>query len=118
DVDVQRGYMDALLADRIVSLQETNVTLAAARLTQVQQFQAAGRAAQYDVLRAKVERANLEPTLIQARNDRDLAYLNLKQLLNIPLDRPVVLTSVIDPQAAQTMVASVLDSTERVDRPA
>jgi outer membrane protein TolC len=118
NVSVQRAYMDALLDDRMVALQETNVSLAAARLTQVQQFQAAGRAAQYDVLRAKVEHANLQPSLIQARNDRDLAYLELKQLLNIPLDRPVVLTSVINPQAAQAMVATLLDSTIQPDRPA
>jgi outer membrane protein TolC len=110
--------MNALLADRMVALQETNISLAAARLTQVQQFQAAGRAAQYDVLRAKVEHANLQPTLIQSRNDRDLAYLELKQLLNIPLDRPVVLTSVINPLAAQAMVATLLDSTVQPDRPA
>jgi outer membrane protein TolC len=118
NVAVQRAYMDALLADRIVALQETNLSLAAARLTQVQQFQSAGRAAQYDVLRAKVEHANLLPTLIQARNDRDLAYLQLKQLLNIPVDRPLSLTSTIDPQAANATVASLLDSTVRIDRPA
>src|SRR5216110_1677739 len=56
-VSVQRAYLCALLAERMVELQETNLQLASARLTQVQQFQSAGRAAQYDVLRAKVERA-------------------------------------------------------------
>ena len=49
---VQRAYLGALLAERLVELQETNLALASARLTQVQQFQSAGRAAQYDVLRA------------------------------------------------------------------
>ena len=117
-MSVQRAYLGALLADRMVSLQETNVSLAAARLTQVQQFQTAGRAAQYDVLRAKVEHANLQPMLIQARNDRDLAYLQLKQLLNIPIARPLVLTDSIAPQGAEAMVAALMDSTIQVDRPA
>jgi len=117
-VQVQRAYLSALLANRLVELQETNLQLASARLAQVQQFQTAGRAAQYDVLRAKVERANIEPLTIQARNDRDLAQLDLKQLLNLPLERPLVLTTVIDPNDVRVMVASYLDSTSTPRRPA
>ena len=117
-VTVQRAYLGALLAERFVELQETNLQLASSRLTQVQQFMNAGRAAQYDVLRAKVERANIEPLAIQARNDLDLAQLDLKRLLNLPVDQPLVLTSTVDPAAAQTLVASYLDSTALPDRPA
>jgi outer membrane protein TolC len=117
-VQVQRAYLNALLAERFVELQETNLTLATGRLTQVQQFQAAGRAAQYDVLRAKVERANIEPLSIQARNDRDLAMLEVKRLLNLPLEQPLVLTSVIDANAAQIIVASYLDSAQTPQRSA
>lgn len=109
-VTVQRAYLNALLAERLVQLQETNLSLAANRLTQVVQFQAAGRAAQYDVLRARVERANIEPQAIQARNDRDLAHLELKRLLNLPIERPLALTTTIDPAAAQALVASYLDT--------
>jgi outer membrane protein TolC len=110
-VQIQRAYLAALLAERMVELQETNLQLAASRLAQVEQFQNAGRAAQYDVLRARVERANIEPVAIQARNDRDLAQLELKRLINLPLERPLALTTTIDPAAAQAMVASYLDST-------
>lgn len=109
-LQIQRAYLMALLAERMVELQETNLQLASSRLTQVTQFQTAGRAAQYDVLRAKVERANIEPITIQARNDRDLAHLELKRLLNLPIERPLALTSTIDPAAAQMLVASYLDS--------
>lgn len=117
-VEVQRAYLDALLAERMVDLQETNLQLASTRLTQVQQFQTAGRAAQYDVLRARVERANIEPLAIQARSDKELAQLELKRLLNLPLEQPLALTSTIDPQAAQTIVASYLDSTSAPNRAA
>lgn len=109
-VDVQRAYLGALLAERMAQLQETNLQLASTRLTQVQQFQTAGRAAQYDVLRARVERANIEPLAIQSRNDRDLAQLELKRLLNLPLEQPLALTTTIDPLAAQAVVASYLDT--------
>lgn len=117
-VNVQRAYLGALLAERFVELQETNLQLASSRLVQVQQFQSAGRAAQYDVLRAKVERANIEPLAIQTRNDRDLAYLELKRLLNLPIERPLALTSTIDSDAAQTLVAAYLDTAALPDRPA
>src|SRR5205814_9457878 len=117
-VNVQRAYLNVLFAGRMVQLQETNLELASARLNQVQQLQAAGRAAQYDVLRARVERANIEPLTIQARNDRELAELDLKRLVNIPVDQPLVLTSVVDPQAAQALVTAYLDSTALPDRPA
>jgi outer membrane protein TolC len=117
-VAIQRAYLGALLAERLVELQETNLTLASSRLAQVQQFHQAGRAAQYDVLRAKVERANIEPAAIEARNERDLAHLELKRLLNVPLEQPLALTTVIDPNAAQTFVAAYLDSAVVPDRPA
>lgn len=117
-VAVQRAYLGALLAERFVELQESNLQLASSRLTQVRQFQSAGRAAQYDVLRAKVERANIEPLAIQAVNDRELAHLELKRLLNLPPSRPLVLTSTVDAAAAQTMVASYLDTTSLPERAA
>ncbi len=117
-VELQRAYLGALLAERLVQLQETNLQLASLRLGQVQQFQQAGRAAQYDVLRAKVERANIEPLAIQARNDRDLAHLELKRLLNVPIEQPISLTTVIDPASAQILVASYLDTVAVPNRPA
>jgi outer membrane protein TolC len=117
-LQVQRAYLTALLAERLTQLQETNLELASSRLAQVQQFQTAGRAAQYDVLRAKVERANIEPLAIQARNDRELAHLELKRLINAPVDRPLALTTTIDPNATQTMVAAILDTGDVPDRAA
>lgn len=117
-VTIQRAYLNALLAERMVELQATNLQLATSRLTQVQQLQSAGRAAQYDVLRARVERANIEPLEIQARNDRDLAYLELKRLLNLPVNQPLALTSAVDPNGAQALVAAYLDSSAIPERPA
>ena len=110
-VEIQRAYLGALLAERLLQLQETNLQLATGRMQQVQQFQAAGRAAQYDVLRARVERANIEPLAIGARNDRELMHLELKRLLNLPLEQPLALVSTIDPAAAQALVATYLDTT-------
>jgi outer membrane protein TolC len=66
-LQVERAYVNALYTDRITQLQRRNLALASARLTQVEQFEKAGRAARYDVLRARVERANIEPLALQAQ---------------------------------------------------
>ncbi|MGI8497300.1 MAG: TolC family protein [Gemmatimonadaceae bacterium] len=106
-LDVQRAYLQALFAARMVEIQRSNAALASSRLTQVEQLQAAGRAARYDVLRARVERANLEPVVLQSLSDREIALLDLKRLLNLPLERPVILTTTIDSATVAAVLASV-----------
>jgi outer membrane protein TolC len=121
NVDVQRAYLNALFAGRLVEIERSGVALATARLQQLEQLQGAGRAARYDVLRARVERANLEPVAIQAENDRQLAILDLKRLLNIPVAQPVELTTSLDAEAVSALVpstASLSDSTALPDRAA
>lgn len=117
NVDVQRAYLNALFAGRLAEIQQSSVLLATARLDQLQQLQAAGRAARYDVLRARVERANLEPLAIQAENDRQLALLDLKRLLNVPLDRPLRLTTTLDAQSVAALVPSLASATDSVTLP-
>jgi len=117
-LDVQRAYLNVLFTTRLEEIQRNNLSLADARLVQVRQLQNAGRAARYDVLRASVERANLEPTVIQAHNDRELAELDFKRLLNVPVDRPLVLTTVVDPAGVRAMLASFDDSSATPDRAA
>lgn len=106
-MQVQRAYLQGLFTARIAELQENNLVVAANRVTQIEQLQTAGQAARYDVLRARVERANLEPLAIQARNDRELALLELKRLLNVPVDQPLVLVTRIDPEGAATLLAQM-----------
>jgi outer membrane protein TolC len=117
-LDVQRAYLNALVTERVADIQDENVTLASARVTQVQQLQSAGRVARYDLLRARVERANIEPLAIQARNDQELAVLELKRLLNVPIEQPLVLTSNLDATATTALFASLDDTTATPQRAA
>jgi outer membrane protein TolC len=55
-----------------------------------------GNVSEFELLRAQVTRDNQRPLLIQRRSDREVAYLRLKQLLNIPLEQTVALTTPID----------------------
>ncbi|HEY0017666.1 MAG TPA: TolC family protein [Longimicrobium sp.] len=98
DVSVQvlQAYLGAQLAERLVAIQDTNLVLAQARVRQAEQFEAGGRGSRYDVLRARVERANLEPLAIAARGERDLALLELRRLTNLPEDAPLRLSTQLD----------------------
>jgi outer membrane protein TolC len=117
-ITVQRAYLQALFADRLAGLQQRNLALASSRVTQVEQFERAGQAARYDVLRARVERANIEPLAIQAQSDRELALLELKRVLNVPIERPVALVSRIDSAAAIALLAALGDTTTATERAA
>ena len=116
--DVQRAYLQALFAQQLTGIQGANLELADAQLRQIMQFESSGRAARYDVLRARVQRANIEPQFIEARNEYDLAVLELKRLANIPAEQPLVLTTQLTPQSVQQMVAAMEPvSTSIEDRP-
>jgi outer membrane protein TolC len=118
-LDAQTAYLGSLLARELVVIQEANVALADSRMAQVQQLQSAGRASRYDVLKARVERVNLEPGLQQARSDRELADIALRQLLNLPGEAPIVLTTELDTAALREVVRAIAaDSLRIVTRPA
>ena len=106
-VDIQRAYFQAQLTERLYEIQVRNVALADERLKQVERLESGGRAARYDVLRARVERTNLQPALIQAASDRELAILAVKRILNLPVIQPLTLTSALDPDALQAFVVGV-----------
>jgi len=86
-------YYDALLADRFVAIAESTLSQTEATLRETQLGFDVGNRAEFDLLRAKVNRDNALPTVIQQRAQRDIAYLRLKQLLGVPLNDSLVLTS-------------------------
>lgn len=113
EVDAQRAYLNALFAVRLAAIQTNGLTLARTRVQQVEALEAGGRAARFDVLRARVEAANLEPVALQADNDRAIAELELRRLLNIPVDRPLRLTTELDTTSAQALLTAA--TTEALD---
>jgi outer membrane protein TolC len=110
-LSVTRAYLTVLLNRELLAIQEANARLADDRLAQVVGFEKAGRAARYDVLRARVERSNLEPLLIQARSDVRISELDLKRLVNVPADRPLRLTTAIDAAGVAAVAAQVAADT-------
>ncbi len=106
-VGVLRAYLAASLAERFEHIRSENLVLASQRVTQSEQLFTAGRVARYDVLRSRVERANLEPLVIQAQNDREIALLELRRLLNLPADSPIRLTTTVDSSTVPLILTAV-----------
>ncbi|HSK19448.1 MAG TPA: TolC family protein [Longimicrobiales bacterium] len=92
-LQVRQAYYGALLAQEAEVIVEASVDLAQQHLERVQLLLETGQASELDALRAEVELENLRPQLVQARNARELASLNLKRLVNLPIDAPLRLTS-------------------------
>ncbi|HSJ08877.1 MAG TPA: TolC family protein [Longimicrobiales bacterium] len=92
-LQVREAYYTALLATESEQIVETSVALAEQHLARVQLLLENGQASELDALRAEVELENLRPQLVQARNGHALALLNLKRLVNVPMDAPLRLTT-------------------------
>lgn len=108
-LDVTQAYYDALLADRLLTISDSTIVQAERTLRQVQLTRSVGSTSEFELIRARVTRDNQRPAWLQARTSRDLAYTRLRQLLDIPDDRPLALTdSIVEtPVAATTASAPV-----------
>jgi outer membrane protein len=106
-LDVTQAYFDAALADRLVALAESSSVQTENVLRQTQIARNVGNVSEFDLLRAQVSSANQRPIVIQRRSDREVAYLRLKQMLNLPLDNAVQLTTPVDDQVAATSALEV-----------
>ncbi len=95
-LDVAEAYYDAALTDWLVSITEATYAQADRSLQVTSDQRAAGRLSEFELLRARVARDSLQPSVVRARNNRDVAYLRLKQLLDLPLDQPLALTADLD----------------------
>jgi outer membrane protein TolC len=110
-LDVTQAYFDAVLADRLVSIADTSLAQTEELLRQTSVARRVGSQSEFELLRATVTRDNQRPVLIARRGDRDVAYFRLKQLLNLPLDAPLALTTPIDQPATITRVIASNAST-------
>jgi outer membrane protein TolC len=106
---VKQAYWEAALQGRLVTIAVDNLDEARQHLHEVQLYQQAGTRAEYDLLLAQVDAANQEPAVVAARNGYDVARLELKRLLALPADQPLVLTTTLDSPNA-TIPVVVADS--------
>ena len=91
-LDVASAYYDAALADRLVAIADSSLQQTEAALRQTSLARQVGNQSEFELLRARVTRDNQVPVLLQAKTSRELSYLRLKQLLNLPYSDSLVLS--------------------------
>lgn len=99
-LDATQAYYDAALSDKLLAIAQSALGQAEDLLKQTQLQQRVGNTSEFELLRATVARDNQRPVVLQRQNNRDIAYLRLKQLLNLPLDQPLTLTTQIEDSTA------------------
>src|SRR6185312_13114946 len=105
-LDVAQAYFDAVASDRVVEIEDSTLAQAERTLQQTTVSQQVGAAAEFDLLRARVARDNQRPVVIQAKSNRDISYMRLRQLLGIPQGEPLSLTTPINDAGAADSVST------------
>lgn len=95
-LDVTQAYYDAVLAQQLVVIADSTLAQTDELLRQTQVARQVGNASEFDLLKAQVTRDNQRPLVLQAETNRDVAVLNLKRLLQLPLDDSIALTTPIE----------------------
>lgn len=103
-LDVTQAYYDAVLSDRILAIAQATLRQADTTLAQARLARQVGDKPEFELLRAQVTRDTYQPVVIQRQADRDVAYVRLKQMLNIPLDQPLQLTTALGDDKLPTTV--------------
>ena len=99
-LDVTQAYYDAVLSDNLVAIAESSLVQTERTLRATAVGQQVGATSEFELIRARVTRDNQRPQYLQARTARDLSYVRLKQLLDVPQDQQVSLVDDIEQQEA------------------
>jgi outer membrane protein len=87
--DVKRAFYTYLLAKEFSTVADESLALAEGFRNNVKNLYDVGMASKFELLLAEVQVTNLKPPSIRARNGIEVAALNLKTVLGIPLDTPI-----------------------------
>jgi len=93
-------FFGASLAQSNVDVMQKAYDQLAQNLDVVQKYYDKGLISEYELLRAKVEKANLEPQLIGAQSEANLAEKRLKSFLGLSLEEKIVLATDMNDTAA------------------
>jgi len=96
ELQVRSAYYRARLAQELVSISRAALEQGERFLRSERLRREAGVGSELDVLRAEVSVANLQPQLIEAVNAAEVATLDLKRLIDIPLGQDVALSTPLD----------------------
>lgn len=105
-LEVAQAYYDAALAQRSVEIAEETLKQAESTLADTKLGFEQGASPEFDLVRAEVARDNQSTTVIQFRAQRDVAFVALRRLIGVALDAPLELSSTLDADDVDAVVAS------------
>ena len=108
-LDVTQAYYDAALASRLAEIADSSLRQSERTLSQVTLARNVGNTSEFERLRAQVTRDNQRPLAIQRHTQRDIAMLRLKQLLDLPADQEIELSTT----ATEAVTASIMSADDR-----
>ncbi|HVO74751.1 MAG TPA: TolC family protein [Ignavibacteriaceae bacterium] len=88
-LQVKEAFYTILLAKDLINVSQKSYEVAKANFDNVKSQFTHGVSSEYDLLRAEVQLANVDPVLIQAKNNFELAKNGLKNLLTIDLKKEI-----------------------------
>lgn len=88
-LSVKKTFYGILLMKEIVKVSKRGYEVAKANYDNISALYKQGMESEYNYLRAEVQLANTQPTLIQAENDLELAKNGLKNILAIDINKPI-----------------------------
>jgi outer membrane protein TolC len=118
ELNVRTAYYRALLARELEDIAAAAVDQAQRFLDQERLRFQSGSSSELDVLRAEVSLENLRPQLVEARNASELATLDLKRLVNIPVTQPLALTTQLEEPPVDSGAAGPMPTPQVEARPA
>jgi outer membrane protein TolC len=115
---VRQAFLGAILARNIVEVRRDAVETAELNLEMVNKMHEQGIVSEFEVLRAEVELANLEPLLIQAENQAVIAEDQLQDLIGLEMDEEIDLVYDFDPtQVGLALSENDLQQAAKSERP-
>ena len=108
-LDVSEAFYGTLVAQEFVRVAQQSVSLVEEQLAIAEASLEAGAATNFDVLRAKVQLANAQSTLIRAENGVRNAKNAYKTVLNIPLAENVTVKGTLEISENHQMLTLNLD---------
>lgn len=105
-LDVTQAYYDAVLASRLADIARSALAWNDDILSQTTRARQIGSASEFDLLRAQVARDNQVPIVLQRSSEGVVAMLRLKQMLEVPLDDSLELTTPIDDAPVPTVAVA------------
>ena len=110
---VTEYFYNLILAGELLKLSQESYAQMERHLRQVEKRYEDGLSSKFDLLRARVELANLKPQLIRSRNSLTLAENRFKSLLGFPSEREVRLPGELKYEATKIELSRAIEEALR-----